>query len=57
MTVSPELISKVVSVATVVVTGASAFCAATPTPEPTSFLGKIYKLIEFLALNIGKAKQ
>jgi len=35
---------------------ASAITAVTPTPQKGSFLAKVYKLIEVLALNIGKAK-
>lgn len=34
----------------------SAFVAATPTPKPESKWAKIYKIIEVLALAIGKAK-
>lgn len=42
---------------------ASAICALTPTPPKDANnigltpLGKIYRIIEILALNIGKAKQ
>ena len=35
---------------------ASLVAAVTPTPEGDKFLGKLYKVIDFLALNIGKAK-
>lgn len=41
---------------TTIVTIASAICAATPTPDPNTKLGKLYKIIEFLAFNFGKAK-
>lgn len=44
------------AVITAVVTLASAITAATPTPAPGTLLSKLYKLIELLALNIGKAK-
>jgi hypothetical protein len=44
------------AVITAVVTLASAITAATPTPAPGTLLSKIYKLIEILALNIGKSK-
>jgi hypothetical protein len=36
---------------------ASAIAAATPTPAAGSFLAKVYGVVDFLALNIGKAKQ
>ena len=39
-----------------VIAGAAAFCAATPTPTKGSLTSKVYAVVEFLALNIGKAK-
>jgi hypothetical protein len=36
---------------------ASIICALTPTRKDDDVLGKIYKVLEFLALNIGRAKQ
>jgi hypothetical protein len=36
---------------------ASVICAMTPTKKDDQFLGKAYKALEILALNIGKAKQ
>lgn len=45
------------SVATAVITLASAVAAATPTPKAGSTRAKAYKVIDFLALNVGKAKQ
>lgn len=41
---------------TAVVALASAIAAATPTPKAGSVLAKAYALIDFLALNFGKAK-
>lgn len=35
---------------------ASMICALTPTPKDDAMMGKLYKAIELLALNIGKAK-
>ncbi len=35
---------------------ASAIAAITPTPKPGTPLAKVYGIIDFLALNIGKAK-
>lgn len=34
----------------------SAFVAATPTPKDDKLWGKIYKYIDVMALNIGRAK-
>ena len=35
---------------------ASLICAVTPTPKDDQLLGKAYKIIEVLAINLGKAK-
>lgn len=43
-------------IAAAVVTCASAITASTPTPKAGSLLAKVYAVIDFLALNIGKAK-
>ena len=40
-----------------VIAAAAAFCAATSTPKPGTWKARIYGVIEFLALNIGKAKE
>jgi len=39
-----------------VISVASAVCAVTPTPKPGSTWSKVYKVIEVLAINVGKAK-
>tara|TARA_Y100000593_G_scaffold83638_1_gene157839 strand:- start:5106 stop:5324 length:219 start_codon:yes stop_codon:yes gene_type:complete len=39
-----------------IVLAASAFAAATPTPKKGSWLSKIYWVVDFLAVNVGKAK-
>jgi hypothetical protein len=44
------------SVFTAVVTLASTIAAVTPTPKKGTVLSKAYKIIDILALNIGKAK-
>ena len=36
---------------------ASAIAAATPTPKKRSIWAKVYAIIDWAALNIGKAKQ
>ena len=43
-------------VVTALVAFASALAAATPTPQEGTFLAKAYKAIDWMALNIGKAK-
>ena len=47
---------QIIGALTSIVTGASALAALTPTPKDDSFIGKLYKIVDFLALNIGKAK-
>ena len=52
-----EFILNLVSVVTSIVTVASIVAALTPTPKDDVWIGKLYKLVDLLALNIGKAKQ
>jgi len=47
----------IVSVVTTIVTVASLIAASTPTPKDDEWLAKLYKFVDLLALNIGKAKQ
>jgi hypothetical protein len=49
--------AQLIAAATAVVAAASAICALTPTPSDDKFIGKVYKLIEWVAFNFGKAKQ
>jgi len=51
-----DMIVQIVSVITSIVCVASFIAAMTPTPKDDDLLGKLYKGIEILALNIGKAK-
>lgn len=48
--------NDLLNIITAVIALASAIAAVTPTPAPGSFLAKLYALIDFAALNIGKAK-
>lgn len=50
-------ILSIVSVVTTVVTVASLIAATTPTPKDDEWIAKLYKFIDLLAINIGKAKQ
>jgi|TARA_R110002020_G_scaffold12150_1_gene44870 hypothetical protein len=51
------MIGEWLGIITGVVCAASMICALTPTPKDDAMIGKLYKLIEMLALNIGKAKK
>jgi|TARA_R100000541_G_scaffold562_1_gene3794 hypothetical protein len=42
---------------TTIVTVASLIAASTPTPKDDAWIGKLYKFVDLLALNIGKAKE
>lgn len=47
---------ELINTLTAVVTAASAIAALTPTPKDEGWVAKAYKLVDWLALNIGKAK-
>ena len=51
-----DLTLKIIQLAPWVVSGASLICALTPTPKDDQLIGKVYKLIDWCAINIGKAK-
>ena len=50
-------LNEYLEVALAIHAAASIICAITPTRKDDDILGKIYKVLEFLALNIGRAKQ
>ena len=51
-----DLILKLIQLAPWVISGASLICALTPTPKDDQIRGKIYKMIDWCAINVGKAK-
>jgi hypothetical protein len=51
------IIGEWIGIITGVVCAASIICALTPTPKDDAMIGKFYKILELMALNIGKAKQ
>ncbi len=48
---------EIISILTGAVTVASAIAALTPTPKDDTFVSKAYKVVDWLALNVGKAKE
>ena len=47
----------IINTVTTIVTVASIIAASTPTPKDDEWIAKLYKFIDLLAINIGKAKQ
>jgi len=52
-----EMLINAIIWITIIVTVASLVAASTPTPKDDLWIGKLYKFIDLLALNIGKAKE
>ena len=50
-------IMGIIGYVTMIVTVASLVAASTPTPKDDVWIGKLYKLIDLLAINVGKSKQ
>ena len=48
---------SIVAIISGVIATASAVAALTPTPKDDGIVKKLYKLVDLLALNVGKAKQ
>lgn len=49
-------VDSIIAALTAVVAAASAIAALTPTPKDDGLAAKAYKVVDWLALNIGKAK-
>ena len=52
-----DTILTIIQLAPWVISGASLICALTPTPRDDQIIGKIYKLIDWCAINVGRAKE
>lgn len=52
-----QVLSDLVAIAPMVVTVCSIIAALTPTPKDDVWLEKLYRFIDIMALNVGKAKQ
>ena len=52
-----DLIADIANIATAVVAVASIIAAVTPTPKDDVWIAKLYRFIDIMAINIGKAKQ
>tara|TARA_B100000902_G_scaffold397076_1_gene459784 strand:- start:3543 stop:3707 length:165 start_codon:yes stop_codon:yes gene_type:complete len=47
---------ELLNYATAIVAGCSAIAALTETPKDDTLVSKAYQVIDFLAINVGKAK-
>jgi len=52
-----DIIMSIVTWVTAIVTISAIIAASTPTPKDDVWIGKLYKVIDLLAMNIGKAKE
>lgn len=52
-----DTIADIANIATAVISVASIIAALTPTPKDDVWMVKVYRFIDILAINIGKAKQ
>ena len=52
-----DMIMSIVTWITAIVTISSIVAASTTTPKDDVWIGKLYKVIDMLAMNIGKAKE
>ena len=52
-----DVIADIANIATDVISVASVIAALTPTPKDDEWMAKLYRFIDILAINIGKAKQ
>jgi len=50
-------VPKVLEAAFALIAAASVFTASTKTPRDDEVLGSIYRIVEILALNVGRAKE
>ena len=51
-----DFILNIISVVTGIVCAASIICSLTSTPKDDALIGRLYKIVEIAALNIGKSK-
>ena len=51
-----QVLADLASVAPMVISVCSIIAAVTPTPKDDMWLSKLYRFIDIMAINIGKAK-
>ena len=51
-----QTFANLIAVVMAIISGASIIAAVTKTPKDDVWIGKLYKIVDICALNIGKAK-
>ena len=51
-----DFILKLIQIVPYIIAAASLIASLTPTPKDDKFIGKVYKFVDWVALNIGRAK-
>jgi len=51
-----EVVANMVALVMAIISVSSIIAAVTPTPKDDVWIGKLYKVIDLCAFNIGKAK-
>ena len=51
-----DFIFKLIQIIPYIIAGASLVASLTPTPKDDKLIGKLYRFIDWAALNLGKAK-
>ena len=52
-----QTFANMMAIIMAIISVSSIIAAVTPTPKDDVWIGKLYKLIDMMALNVGKAKQ
>tara|TARA_R100001082_G_C4355448_1_gene156644 strand:+ start:266 stop:442 length:177 start_codon:yes stop_codon:yes gene_type:complete len=52
-----QTFANMIALIMAIISVSSIIAAITPTPKDDVWIGKLYKLIDMMALNVGKAKQ
>ena len=52
-----QSINEWIAIIPSIVMGASLICSLTPTPKDDAWVGTAYRILDWCALNVGKAKE
>jgi|TARA_R100000234_G_scaffold80826_1_gene50758 hypothetical protein len=52
-----DLILKLIQIVPWIISAASLIAAITPTPKDDILIGKVYKILDWCAINVGRAKE